>query len=465
MGSKALDVPLTDTVLEPKRSADLIGIVYLLAILPTFTNLRIGSFQSEDFVLLFLFGVCALKFLYSGFSYRIAIQLSSLFKSYILFFFILVLLSILSVRLQFFSLEDVSFLKRPILFSLSKLLQLFAVVCGFFWLTNAFLRKKEILFKAMNAYWITGVAVALYAIFCYIFISIAHNDLSSPPILGAYYTKPESIRARGFFNEGGPFGNYLVSVFVIGYLRRHLTGQKLGSANLFILITAFILASSKAGFMVAVLLLLFSILSTASFTKKILYLVLSAGILSILAIALDFDRQVNGYIESYQNIEQVLAAKPWDYNVVVGRVSALYIVPRMIEAHPITGIGFGNYPLMRNDPHYLGALPTVRQVEDLPGVGIPGIAAEIGIPATIWLVILFLIPAWKSRKKATIIGVAAIFQLFAHACAVQLTFFYPWFVSACAMAALSSNSIASNTNQSLTRGKLGDANCDARLSN
>jgi hypothetical protein len=109
----------------------------------------------------------------------------------------------------------------------------------------------------------------------------------------------------------------------------------------------------------------------------------------------------------------------------------------MIASHPMTGIGIGNYSLMRNDPHYLGSLPTITDAEDLPAIGIPGIAAEMGIPTTIWLLILLFKPYWVCRKKASIIGVAAIFQPIAHFFGVQLTFFYPWFVSACALAASS----------------------------
>ena len=41
-----------------------------------------------------------------------------------------------------------------------------------------------------------------------------------------------------------------------------------------------------------------------------------------------------------------------------GRLGGAVLVPRMIADHPWTGIGLGNYPLMRNDPHYLQGLPT-----------------------------------------------------------------------------------------------------------
>ncbi len=72
------------------------------------------------------------------------------------------------------------------------------------------------------------------------------------------------------------------------------------------------------------LLLFFSILAAASFKKKILYFVLCAGTLSALAIALNLISRSLGYIESYQNIEYVVATRPWDYNIVVGGSCFLY---------------------------------------------------------------------------------------------------------------------------------------------
>jgi len=94
-----------------------------------------------------------------------------------------------------------------------------------------------------------------------------------------------------------------------------------------------------------------------------------------------------------------IAARGNDYNLVVGRLSALHIVPKMILAHPVTGIGLGNYPLMRNDPMYLDGLPAVTEIEDLPALGIPGITAEMGVPITIWLVSLLLVPISGTEGK------------------------------------------------------------------
>jgi hypothetical protein len=290
----------------------------------------------------------------------------------------------------------------------------------------------------MNAYWYIGILSSWFAILSWVVVAVAHIDPTSPPasILGAY-SVDYAIRARGFFNEGGPFGLYVVSVFAMGLLRRHMTGRRLGLANIAILSTAFLFSESKAAFFLVVLLVLYYVVSAASLREKFTYLILSTAILCGAAAWLNLPGLLIGYLNSYQAVEDNVAALGRDNNIVVGRIAALYIVPRMVSAHPITGVGIGNYPLMRNDPHYLGSLPTITDVEDLPAIGIPGIAAEMGIPAAIWLIVLLFAPYWVCRKKASIIGIAAIFQPLAHSFGVQLTFFYPWFVSACALGASS----------------------------
>jgi hypothetical protein len=412
------------------------AVTSVIAILTAFTNIKLGSLQAEDLVLLLLMGFCTARFLCSGFSFRISLKLSGLFRSYGLLLLSLILLAVLALRLTFYPLDEASFLKQPVIFSLSKLLQLAACICGFLWLTNMFLVERGLLVRAMNAYWSIGVLSSWFAILSWIVVVSAHIDPSSlsGAILGAY-SVDYAVRARGFFIEGGPFGLYVVSVFAIGLLSRHMTGRRLGWTNIAVLLTAFLLSESKAAFFAAVLLILYSVLSAASFQKKVTYFVLSTAILCGAAAWQNLPSVLIGYYNSYQRIEDNAVVLGRDPNLVLGRIAALYIVPRMIAAHPITGIGIGNYSLMRNDPHYLGSLPTITDAEDLPGIGIPGIAAEMGIPATIWLLILLFKPYWVCRKKASIIGIAAIFQPMAHFFGVQLTFFYPWFVSACALAA------------------------------
>lgn len=413
-----------------------LAIICLLGSLPAFTSLKLGSLQPEDLVLLFLMGLCIAQSLYSGFSFNFRSNLGRLSFSYSLLVASLFLLAILDLRLKFYPLDNASLLKQPAVLPFIRLLQFASMIYGFFWLIRAFLRRKELLVLAMNVYWRIGIVSCWYAILSYLGIRAFHLPAVSPTVFGAYSSDGSlsSLRACGFFNEGGPFGLYLVSVFVLGLLRRYMTKRHLGAGNTVVLLLAFFLSASKAGLLAAAFLALYSGISAASVRRRVYYLMLSASVLVSAAIWMDLGNHLLSYVVSFQNVELNVDLVGDDPNVVLGRIAALYIVPKMIAAHPITGIGIGNYPLVRNDPDFLGFLPTITDLEDQPGLGFPGIAAEFGIPAALWLVVLLFHPYWVSRKKASIVGIAALFQPLAHAFSVQLTFFYPWFVSACALA-------------------------------
>src|SRR5207248_6892536 len=96
--------------------------------------------------------------------------------------------------------------------------------------------------------------------------------------------------------------------------------------------------------------------------------------------------RINSYTRLYSNFAEALVVRPEDPNLVMGRISGTLIVPRMIGVHPVLGIGLGNYSLMRNDPDYLQGLPSVEKW-DLPGLGLVGSTAELGIPLTLFLLL------------------------------------------------------------------------------
>src|SRR5258708_4264213 len=184
-----------------RRSLGVPAVVSLLAILPAFTNIRLGSLQAEDFVLLLLLGFCIARFLCSGFSFRISFKLSGLFRSYGLLLLSILLMAVLALRLTFYPLDEMSFLKQPVIFSLSKLIQLAACICGFLWLTNAFVAEKRVLERAMNLYWRTGIVTSWFAILSWLVVVNGHivPDSSFPSSLLGAYSLESAIRARGFF--------------------------------------------------------------------------------------------------------------------------------------------------------------------------------------------------------------------------------------------------------------------------
>jgi hypothetical protein len=403
-------------------------LVGTLSIFPAFTNLKIGSLQPEDLILLLILALSLGKVILVGFKIELPKPLVGLLIGYAALLTFVSLFSFLSLRLPFYPLEAASILKTPIFYSSSRLLQFCAIICGFSWLTVVLSRDRGHLEMAMNLYWRTGILSALYAVISYAALRYGHVNL-----LGAYLTT--AFRARGFFNEGGPFGLYIVTVFMVGILQRYLTGKPMGWVSCLTLAAALLLSRSKAAFFAVALLFLFSVLAAASFRRRLTALVLATSILASFAMLIHINRLIQGYIDSYQNLESRVAVLGNDSNLVLGRIAGAYIVPRMIAAHPITGIGIGNYPLMRNDPRYLGELPSIRYLEDQPGLGIVGYAAELGIPVTLLLVGLLLAPYRICKKSARILGIVALTQFTCHLLGAQLTFFYPWFVTACALAA------------------------------
>jgi len=102
--------------------------------------------------------------------------------------------------------------------------------------------------------------------------------------------------------------------------------------------------------------------------------------------------------------------------------------------NPIFGIGIGNYSLVRNDPKYLKGLP-VYYKWDQHSLGLIGYLPEFGIPLFLLFIYLLFKPVYWSLKikPRGLIFVLASTQLVIHIVGAQITFLYPWLVSAICM--------------------------------
>lgn len=340
-------------------------------------------------------------------------------------------LSLASLRLPFYTPPGVSMLKQPLWISLSRIFELFLV--AFFMLrATRTLRLRPALFRvALDAYVWAGTVSAC--------VSIAAWALVKTAGIETFAVYGPDQRVRGFFNEGGPYGIFLVSVAVVLLLRTRIFRPlypSLRAVVLAVLAAALVLSQSKAGLLVALGLCGVAALFSGSRLQKIALACVCALVLTA-ALSL-FGGKVFGYFYAYLNLEEAMAYRPDDPSLIMGRIAASLIVPRMIAAHPVLGIGVGNYSLMRNDPEYLQNLPPVSGW-DLPGMGLLGSAAEFGVPLTLFLLALLLRPLALSRKAAqpAVIAVAASFQPLAFLLGVNLNFFYPWLVAAFVMGAIS----------------------------
>ncbi|MGB4776425.1 MAG: hypothetical protein WBP45_14710, partial [Daejeonella sp.] len=145
------------------------------------------------------------------------------------------------------------------------------------------------------------------------------------------------------------------------------------------------------------------------------------------------------YVEVFQNIGREVVDKPDDFGLVMGRVSGMFIVPKMLLSNPFFGIGLGNYPLVRNSPDYLGIFPYVPHWDEHGLGGLVSLAVEGGL-LILGLFTLILIRIYfelKQRNRA--ISEIILLFIIPTLLGVQLHFMYIWFVLGVILALLRSN--------------------------
>lgn len=335
--------------------------------------------------------------------------------------------SALSLRLPFYPPPGISALKQPLAISLSRLLELFLAMYSLLLVAGALGRSPRWRRAVLDAF--AGVAILSACASILGWFLLKGAGISTPVVYDF------NDRVRGFFNEGGPYGMFLVAASLAVLLRARLKPYVYRfqvPATLGLFGVALLLSGSKAGFLAAAELAVLGVLVSSSRRQKLILIGAAVLFLAVLAM---FQRQLLTYWLLYQDIDEAATYHPGDPNYVMGRVTGALIVPRMIAAHPIGGIGLGNYSLMRNDPEYLQGLPTVEEW-DLTGMGLVGAMAELGIPLALCLFAILLRPLRMARKKksASVVAIAAAFQPLSFLLGVNLNFFYPWLVTALALA-------------------------------
>jgi hypothetical protein len=403
--------------------------IWLVAfiILSTAPELRVGDVQILEMLQVIRAFLVAGLFAYAGLKVPSTGVWHEYGRGYVIFLAAALALSLVALRLPFYPPSDISFLKEPFVLSLARLLELSLVI--YFMLAMAdVLRDRPRLFRvALDVYIAAGTLSALASVIAFVVFQLTGQY--------TYLINGLDYRARGFFNEGGPYGLFLTSVILVFLMRRRIyryVHRSIAWIALGITLIAWLLSFSKAGLLAAILCIAAAFL-LSGMRKRIM-----AAILVPVALAgffLLFERALAGYRGGLSDFDTAVLFRPEDRNLVMGRIVAVFVVPRMIAAHPILGIGVGNYSLMRNDPEYLQGLPVIDDW-DLPGLGLISDAAELGLPLAIVLAFLMLRPLWRCRraKAPTIVLAAAAFQPAALAMGVNLNFFYPWVVTAFVLA-------------------------------
>lgn len=243
----------------------------------------------------------------------------------------------------------------------------------------------------------------------------------------------DNYRLRGLYNEGGPFGLMLSFIFILTFFQENTRYRFLKQLFLVIIIAFF--ARSKAG-------ILFVVIWIALFNFEILKNKLRAFIFPIILIFLAgfyslFMNVSSMYVTELNRVKQSIKERPKDINLILGRVSGVYIVPNMIKENPIFGIGLGNYPLLRNNAEYRAFFPKPpKESIDIDAHGFGGIIdiiVEMGILGFFFFIFIVygIYYEIKSFNKGTVLVLGF---LLIYCFGVQIYFLYPWVLLAIILA-------------------------------
>ncbi len=347
---------------------------------------------------------------------------------YVLFMVAAMALAVASLRFTFYIPPLLPLYVYPVYITVSRIVELFANTFIMVSLADLFRKEPNKLRFTMRIYFWTGVVSALFSYVSYL------GELVGYPLYGVYLV---TDRFRGFYNEGGPWGLYLMTVIFVGLALYQLQWETVLRlrTGLALLPVAFYKSYSKAAFSAVLVLLLINGLFTRGLGKRIVLL----GAMAILALVgmrnLNLNEVVSLVDTDAANYERASHLHIGDGNIIYGRVAGRFIVPRMIAAHPYTGIGWGNYGVLRNDPDYRGA-SVWSDVADNPGLGILGYAAEFGLPLLASLLLLLILPYLLLRRLRAPVWLTnlALMSPLAHMFGAQLNVTYPWIVTAFALA-------------------------------
>jgi O-antigen ligase len=172
---------------------------------------------------------------------------------------------------------------------------------------------------------------------------------------------------RGFYVEGGPYGLYIATLIFL-----ELTFYKRKIITTFFLI-ALLLTQSKAGFVAFFVFLFFILFQNNKFLsgflnpKNIFRFFMTILIVVLIGVGATY-KIANNYYQDIQNIDEEIKGRENDSSLVMGRIAATDIGPRILQDNPFLGVGLGAYSLVRNNVNYRGSFPVVTGW-DLTGLG------------------------------------------------------------------------------------------------
>lgn len=352
------------------------------------------------------------------------------FLFFMLFFF---KTAVVNVFTRFYINDQLPLLKLPYFISFSRLIEMIACLIFCLFIINAlklakdpYTLLKKILFVQIFIFGIFYVLTyLLYA--SHILSTISYDNLI------VYDASPGDriFRLRGFYVEGGPLGLFYAFLFSIcvGFYKK----LQLSPLYLALCLIVVFLASSKAGYMLVVLtgvVFLFSKVTNyiKTYTAKVVfYVLIIIGFIGASVVTLEM------YITSFTNIEETTATfapNEIDPNFMLGRISASVILPSMLQDSYLKGIGWGNYPLLRNNPQYRKFMPEIPvSMWDATGFGgMIDTLVEAGIPLFALYLLIYFHAIKQIKKKISNSNYVVLAFIGPLLLGVSIYFLYTWFL-------------------------------------
>ncbi len=333
------------------------------------------------------------------------------------FFFVWFVVSILLNPFRdFYLLKNVSILKQPYFITVGRFLELIACI-NLVALVNNFFKDKsfsQIRFFLRNIFFLSCA---------FLFFNLIVYVLNYSGFISETRLVYENFRLRGWFSEGGPYGLMLSFTFCLSFFYKHRYNNILRAI---IVLTIIFIARSKAGMLL--ILVWYTLLYYKKLYKKLRELNIAIIVIGVIITSIIFVKISHKYIYAINNVRQEMKERPTDVNLVMGRISGLFIFPEMIVDYPLFGIGLGNYPIMRNNPEYLDFIPPspVGKTDAHGFGGIIQVLVDGGVVMLLFFLMIFFNFYRVLKKNNSHLKIFLYIFLCLFMFGVQIYFLYPW---------------------------------------
>lgn len=402
-------------------------LVFLACTLSVTVILKIASIQYLELIFAADLLIVAWLLVKSNLRIWIFRPFASIAASYLIFLALAFGLGVVALR-QDFNTANVPLLQRPLIITVSRMAELFLDVLYALYLASLFREDERLCAFGAKIYYWTGIAGGIYSI-----ISFPLNYYFGLR-LGTYTV---THRFRGFDNEGGPYGVYLLTLFALSlvmYWKGWLSKKQFYGGLLFFFV-CMVGSQSKAAFVGVAIIGFLYLMWLLRGWKRLAFIGAFCVAITAGALVLDLPGKIELYTEMIAAYQQYSNLHSEDPNIVQGRVAGAVLAPRMIEAHPLAGVGWGNYALVRDNPQYRRGSAFAPNLADAPSLGPIDYIVDLGFPLWIYLTWINAKPLYLLRKRNVDVRVLALaaMQPIVVLCGTHLNITYQWITLALAL--------------------------------